>query len=111
MVVCTIAGMSHHLVGIAEIADMLGVSRQRAHRIYQTHADFPSPEVELKAGLIWSRESVEDWMCSHPDRQRPGRRPKPASAKEAAMRVPRRDRTNDPPRGAGGSGDGGEWLC
>jgi predicted DNA-binding transcriptional regulator AlpA len=70
--------MTHHLVGLAEIAEMLGVSRQRAHRIYQTHEDFPRPEVELTAGLIWSREAVENWMGSHPDRRQAGRRRRPS---------------------------------
>ena len=44
----------HHLVGTAEIASMLGVSRQRVDRIVATHNDFPAPEAELSAGRISS---------------------------------------------------------
>ena len=59
----------HHLVGTAEIASMLGVSRQRVDRIVATHTDFPAPEAELSAGRIWSREAVESWMARHPERK------------------------------------------
>lgn len=54
-----------HLVGVAEIADMLSVSRQRVDAIVNTHADFPKPEAVLAAGRIWTRSAVEDWARSH----------------------------------------------
>lgn len=53
--------MPHHLVGVAEIAELLGVTRQRVNRIVATHADFPKPEAELTAGRIWKREAVLAW--------------------------------------------------
>jgi predicted DNA-binding transcriptional regulator AlpA len=53
--------MTHHLVGVAEIAELLGISRQRVNAIVKTHEDFPRPEVELAAGRIWKREDVERW--------------------------------------------------
>jgi len=49
------------LVGVAEIAEMLGVSRQRVHAMVKTLPDFPKPEAELSAGKIWLRKPVEDW--------------------------------------------------
>ncbi|MDX6584615.1 MAG: prophage regulatory protein [Solirubrobacterales bacterium] len=55
----------HHLVGVAEIAEMLSVSRQRVNRIVQTDADFPAPEAELSAGRIWQRSQVEAWARRH----------------------------------------------
>ena len=64
--------MTSHLVGVAEIADMLGVSRQRVNRMIQTIADFPEPEVEVAAGRIWKRAAVERWISAHPVRK-PGR--------------------------------------
>jgi hypothetical protein len=64
--------MTRHLVGVTEIAAMLGVSRQRADQITRHYADFPSPEVVLSSGRIWSRVSVERWMEHHPVRP-PGR--------------------------------------
>ncbi len=51
----------HHLVGVAEIAEMLGVSRQRVHAMMRSHEDFPSPEAELSAGRIWLRSDVVAW--------------------------------------------------
>ena len=70
-----VAVVTHHLVGVAEIAEMLGVTRQRVDRIAKTFDDFPAPEVELSAGRVWSREAIEAWIERHPDRRR-GRRPK-----------------------------------
>lgn len=51
----------NHLVGVAEIADMLGVSRQRVDAIVSTHDDFPPPEAVLAAGRIWNRAAVRAW--------------------------------------------------
>jgi predicted DNA-binding transcriptional regulator AlpA/ATP-dependent Clp protease ATP-binding subunit ClpA len=59
--------MPHHLLGVAEIATMLGLSRQRVNQLIQQD-DFPAPEAELSAGRIWSRDAVEAWVASHPQR-------------------------------------------
>jgi ATP-dependent Clp protease ATP-binding subunit ClpA/predicted DNA-binding transcriptional regulator AlpA len=64
--------MTHHLVGMAEIAEMLGVTRQRVSQLIETYEDFPKPEVELSGGRVWSRTAIETWIASHPDRG-PGR--------------------------------------
>lgn len=64
--------MSHHLVGMAEIAEMLGVSRQRVAQLVESYADFPQPEAELTSGRVWSRTAVETWIATHPNRG-PGR--------------------------------------
>ena len=66
--------MTHHLVGITEIAEMLGVSRQRANQVSRAYADFPQPEAELSAGRVWKRKAIERWMRAHPVRK-PGRPP------------------------------------
>lgn len=50
------------LVGVAEIAEILGVSRQRVHAISKTHDDFPAPVAELSAGRIWLRKDIESWV-------------------------------------------------
>jgi prophage regulatory protein len=52
--------VTHHLVGVAEVAAMLGVTRQRVNQLV-SRPDFPKPEVELSAGRIWRREEVETW--------------------------------------------------
>jgi ATP-dependent Clp protease ATP-binding subunit ClpA/predicted DNA-binding transcriptional regulator AlpA len=74
--------MAHHLVGTAEIAEMLGVSRQRVDQLVDAYDDFPTPEVDLAGGRVWSRTAVETWIRAHPDRG-PGRpeADRPAKAK------------------------------
>jgi predicted DNA-binding transcriptional regulator AlpA len=48
------------LMGIAEIADLLGVSTQRVDQLAR-QPGFPQPVAELKAGRIWRREEVVGW--------------------------------------------------
>ena len=50
----------HHYVGSAEIAGMLGVSRQRVQQLI-SRKDFPAPVVKLKMGKVWKRADVEVW--------------------------------------------------
>jgi ATP-dependent Clp protease ATP-binding subunit ClpA/predicted DNA-binding transcriptional regulator AlpA len=57
---------------MAEIAEMLGVTRQRVAQLIETYDDFPKPEVEISGGRVWSRTAVETWIASHPERG-PGR--------------------------------------
>jgi predicted DNA-binding transcriptional regulator AlpA len=68
-VLSRLVAMSHHLVGVAEVAEMLGVSRQRVNQLVQTDPDFPEPEVVLAAGRIWLRSAIEAWGSAHPRRQ------------------------------------------
>ena len=51
------------LVGLGEIAELLGVSRQRADQLART-ADFPAPQAELDSGRIWLRDDFEQWARS-----------------------------------------------
>ena len=60
MAVATILTPVHHLVGVAEIAQMLGVTRQRVNQLVR-EPDFPAPEAKLTAGRIWKRVDVEAW--------------------------------------------------
>ena len=59
------------LLGISEIAEILGVTRQRAGQIIQTYDDFPAPAAELSIGRVWYRTDIEQWDKTHP--RRPGR--------------------------------------
>jgi predicted DNA-binding transcriptional regulator AlpA len=54
--------MTIDLVGVAEIAEMLGVSRQRVHQIIREDEAFPHAVAELSAGKIWQRSDVERWL-------------------------------------------------
>ena len=65
------------LVGVTEVRELLGVSRQRVHQIIREHADFPEPVAELAAGRIWLRQEVESWAREAgrlPVNRRSGRR-------------------------------------
>lgn len=60
MVVCV-----DHLVGAAEIGEMLGgVSRQRVYQVV-SRRDFPAPVIELAMGKVWNREDVQRWIDEH----------------------------------------------
>jgi len=51
------------LVGVTEIGQLLGVSRQRADQL--THiAGFPPAVAVLASGRIWHRAEVEEWANS-----------------------------------------------
>ncbi len=58
------------LVAAAEIADMLGVSRQRVSQLTRDDAPFgfPEPWVRLKAGKIWLASEVRDWAADRGNR-------------------------------------------
>lgn len=48
-------------MGAAEIAELLGVSRQRVHAIASEDPTFPEPRARLAAGNIWDRSAIEAW--------------------------------------------------
>jgi predicted DNA-binding transcriptional regulator AlpA len=52
--------MTHHLVGLTEIAGMFGWSRQYTDRVVRQEG-FPPPEATITAARIWRREDVEAW--------------------------------------------------
>jgi len=76
--------LSHHLVGVAEVAEMLGVSRQRVNQLVSDSPDFPPPESELSAGRVWLRESIEAWIATNASHQRSG------ASEEAVARMSER---------------------
>ena len=59
------------LAGLAEVAELLGVSKRTATR-YALRDDFPEPAARLRAGPIWLEEDVLAWARSSPQ-ARPGR--------------------------------------
>jgi predicted DNA-binding transcriptional regulator AlpA len=52
------------LAGIAEIAEMLRVSKHTAVR-YSARRDFPTPLERLASGPVWRTEDVERWSKEH----------------------------------------------
>ncbi len=79
----SIASVTSHLVGLSEIAAMLGVSRQRAGQLVRDYEDFPSPVAELASGRIWETAAVEAWANAHPVRP-PGRPASESGQREEA---------------------------
>jgi hypothetical protein len=74
------------LVAYPEIGAILGVSRQRAREIAETHAEFPPPAVDLPGIKLYVRAAVERFAKGRTRRPgRPARSRNPATdADEAA---------------------------
>jgi predicted DNA-binding transcriptional regulator AlpA len=47
-------------VRVVEIAELLGVTKQRAHQIAEEKG-FPAPLAEDASGRVWSRYEVQAW--------------------------------------------------
>ncbi|WP_377324986.1 helix-turn-helix transcriptional regulator [Pimelobacter simplex] len=52
--------MPEHLMGVAEVAELLGVSRQRVTQLAKA-AGFPRPYDTLAMGPVWLKVDVEKW--------------------------------------------------
>lgn len=61
--------MAYQLVGAAEAAAILRVSRQRVSALSQNRADFPKPVAVLAAGKIWRLRDIERWAARNPDKR------------------------------------------
>ena len=48
------------LVGVHEIADLLGLSKQRVHQLAWEDS-FPEPVAELRMGRVWNLGAVRRW--------------------------------------------------
>lgn len=59
------------VVGYAEIAELAGVSRQRA-RAFSKIAGFPAPVIETAQGPLMALAAVKQWLATR--NTRPGRR-------------------------------------
>ncbi len=75
------------LVGLAEIADMAGTTRQRVFQM-TANRGFPFPVMELRSGRLWNKAAIESYLGN----RRPGVLPvagtvAKASAEENHRRV------------------------
>ncbi len=52
--------MTIELMGVAEVAKLLGVSSQRVSQL-AAQESFPEPLARLAAGPVWERTDVEKW--------------------------------------------------
>jgi chromosome partitioning protein len=53
------------LLGLAEAANLLRVTRQTIGNWRQRRDDFPQPLAELKSGPVWERSSILEWAESN----------------------------------------------
>lgn len=53
------------LLGLAEVASLLRVTRQAVGNWRQRREDFPSPLVELKSGPVWRMVDIVDWAAAN----------------------------------------------
>jgi hypothetical protein len=65
------------VVGVAEVASMLGVSKQRVSELARSRT-FPPPLYELAAGPVWVKGSIETFVEKW--ERKPGRPRKAATA-------------------------------
>lgn len=56
--------MQADLLGIAEIAEMAGVTKQAVSNWRVRYDRFPHPMQNLQSGPVWEREKVNDWVKS-----------------------------------------------
>jgi predicted DNA-binding transcriptional regulator AlpA len=64
------------LAGLAEVAEVLEVSKRTAVR-YTARADFPEPVARLRSGPVWLEDDVRRWAEGEPvPRGRPPKYPR-----------------------------------
>ena len=59
----TIVNYTHgmDLMGLTEIAELLGMTRGGADKLVKREADFPPPTAVLRGARVWETEAVEKW--------------------------------------------------
>jgi predicted DNA-binding transcriptional regulator AlpA len=70
----TLRAMSPELAGLAEVAEIFGVTKRTAWN-YTQRDDFPEPVDRLASGPIWRRADIERWKEEHRPPLPPGRPP------------------------------------
>lgn len=56
--------MSANLVGVGEVAEMAGVTKQAVSNWRMRYEDFPRPIQDLQSGPVWNREKVQAWVST-----------------------------------------------
>jgi predicted DNA-binding transcriptional regulator AlpA len=56
----TIPGKRSRMIRLVKIAELLGVSKQRAHQL-AAERDFPAPVGQDARGRLWNRRDVAAW--------------------------------------------------
>jgi len=58
------------LIGVTEIARLLGKRKQNVTQYYTLRDDFPSPAAELPTGRYWRRGDVDAWITREQNQRR-----------------------------------------
>lgn len=69
------------LLGVAELAEVLHVSKQRVAQLVNDHPMFPGPVVRLASGPVWTEPSVRRFLNEWPRR---GGRPRKSEVDASA---------------------------
>lgn len=56
--------MTNELLGIAEIAELAGVTKQAVSNWRARYDNFPRPIQNLQSGPVWEHEKINDWVKS-----------------------------------------------
>jgi hypothetical protein len=72
------------LMSAAEIADALGISRQRVHQLRST-AGFPEPLADLRGGAVWDAAAVRKFARTW--QRKPGRPPSGTASGKVSFRA------------------------
>jgi predicted DNA-binding transcriptional regulator AlpA len=49
------------VLGITEVAKLLGISRQRVDQLSHSDPDFPEEIATLGRGRLWEKQAIEKW--------------------------------------------------
>ena len=59
--VASTVGDVAELLGLTEVAALVGISRQRVLQLIGTDPDFPAPAETLARGRVWRRGDIVKW--------------------------------------------------
>jgi hypothetical protein len=68
--------LAQPVLGLSDVADLFGVSRQLAAKWVRTWPDWPEPYADLRAGKVWRTEDILAVGERH--ERKPGEGPRPA---------------------------------
>ena len=62
---CKLESADMKVVGLSEVAELFGVTKQVAANWKNRRDDFPKPIAELKSGPVWSHDDIAAWAAEN----------------------------------------------